>query len=667
MNKYRMPAYPLIVHDPFFSVWSSYDNPADGFTRHWSGHLMNICCLASVDGECFHLIGPSWDMKKAPVEPVWEVTATRTTLKWQLEKVCVSVNFLTPALLDKLDVLSRPASYISYCIENTDGKKHTVRIMFYFDASLTAVPQTEVLFGRMEHPAGQIAYVGAKDQRPLYRSGDSVPNEWGYFYVALPHTEKFLMKYCDGIQVRRDFCDGSFNGYDYFSLTNNANPRGIAVCSQSHTFADGRREGWFVVAHDDIVSIEFLRQPLYGYWRKYFCDMGELLNAVIGEYPLLKEECARFDREFAAETAAVGGERYTFLCNAAYRQAIGGHKLTADAAGRPLFFSKENHSNGCIATVDVTYPSVPLFFRFAPELVEGMLRPVMEYASTNRWKFDFAPHDLGTYPLANGQVYGGGEVGEENQMPVEECGNILILCTALLHYRPETTLVAEYLPLLKKWAEYLLQKGYDPENQLCTDDFAGHLAHNTNLSLKAIVALAGYARIAEKYGNSGDAAAFLDIAKRFAVQWLKEADDGDHYRLAFDQPGTWSLKYNLLWDQLLDLKLFPRSVIDREIAFYRKKQNKYGVPLDNRKEYTKSDWLLWIAALTENREDFDMLTEPVCRWLNETPSRKPLGDWYETGEDGIAQGFTGRSVVGGFFAPLLMRRRDFDVNTPLKI
>jgi hypothetical protein len=50
----------------------------------------------------------------------------------------------------------------------------------------------------------------------------------------------------------------------------------------------------------------------------------------------------------------------------------------------------------------------------------------------------------------------------------------------------------------RQWANYLKAHGRDPENQLCNDDFAGHIAHNTNLSLKAIMALGAFAKMCEQ-------------------------------------------------------------------------------------------------------------------------------------------------------------------------
>ena len=175
----------------------------------------------------------------------------------------------------------------------------------------------------------------------------------------------------------------------------------------------------------------------------------------------------------------------------AYRQAIAAHKLVTDENGDVLFFSKECFSNGCIATVDVTYPSIPLFLLFNTELVKGMLRPIFKYFNSDDWKFDFAPHDVGCYPIANGQVYG--ENALENQMPVEECGNMLITMAAISMSEKNAAFAKENFTALTSWVDYLVINGFDPGNQLCTDDFAGHLSHNSNLSIKAILGIASYA------------------------------------------------------------------------------------------------------------------------------------------------------------------------------
>jgi hypothetical protein len=153
-------------------------------------------------------------------------------------------------------------------------------------------------------------------------------------------------------------------------------------------------------------------------------------------------------------------------------------------------------------------------------------------------------------------------------------------------------------------------------------------------------------------GESAEASEYSQLAHALAERWVKEADDGDHFRLTFNKPGTWSQKYNLVWDRILGLNLFPASVAQKEMAFYKKVQNQYGLPLDDRATYTKLDWITWTATLTQNRDDFEALLNPVLAFLNATPDRSPMTDWYET-KTARKVGFTARPVVGGVFIQML--------------
>ena len=572
-----------------------------------------------------------------------QFNATQTIYDFTCGNVDLKLTFTSPLLLDDLDLLSRPVSYITAKVNSNDGKVHDVHLYIGASANI-AVHNTFEPVKAVEYSKNGLNMLkaGSIAQPILERTGDNARIEWGYVYVAVPAQAKAIQN----TSTEADALQSLIKKTDVGPTEMKGSRLMLNTVIPMGKIGKTATEQYVMLGYDDLYSIEYFNNRLRPWWNNTGTStIEDQFAKAAKDYKSILKKCSDFDRQLYAEAVKNGGETYAELCEITYRQAIAAHKLVKSPQGELLFLSKENYSGGFINTVDVTYPSAPLFLIYNPDLLKGMLNGIFYYSESGRWNKPYPAHDLGHYPKANGQTYG-------EDMPVEEAGNMIILTAAIAKAEGNADYAKKHWKTLTTWAEYLSREGFDPANQLSTDDFAGHLARNANLSVKSIAALGSFGMLAEMAGEKATAKKYSDMAKDMAKRWIAMTDAGDRFALTFDKKDSWSQKYNLVWDKLLGLNLFPKDVYQKEIKFYLGKQNKYGLPLDSRATYTKSDWIIWTATLAGNPSDFQALIQPVHKYAIETADRVPLSDFHGT-DDGRRRNFTARSVVGGFYIKLL--------------
>jgi hypothetical protein len=101
----------------------------------------------------------------------------------------LTLTFLTPALPDDLDLLSRPVTYVAMEVKPKGGTAPEVQL--YFDAGAeiaTNTPEQQVSCAPIADSNLQILRVGTIEQPILSKQGDDLRIDWGYFYLAAEKT-----------------------------------------------------------------------------------------------------------------------------------------------------------------------------------------------------------------------------------------------------------------------------------------------------------------------------------------------------------------------------------------------------------------------------------------------------------------------------------------------
>ncbi len=632
----KLPAYPISTIDPHFSIWSKSDNINEGDTYLWCGIRKRITGTVNFDGTPYRFLG----MGKKNTVKQKEVKITPFVSEYIFENEDFTLTFRTwsPFLFDDLHIMSLPLSFLECDIKALDGKDHRISVeLKAYDELCLGKKKSKITKYTQTVEKRRIVKMGLTNQIPLNDSGDTFAPDWGYVCFS---GEKVAV-----------------------------NPLGISASAE----ARGECASFsFILAYDDVYSINYFGQKLKGLWTEKFIDVEEAIGFAATNRNSLFERIRKQEETILKDSERFG-EDYQKILSAAARQVMAGHKLVRNNEGQLLYLSKECHSNGCINTVDVSYPAMPMYLLYCPELIKAMVVGIFHFASMPLWKEEFAPHDIGRYPLACGQVYALMPIRHvvphkfsfkrvykqlpvalympEFQMPVEECGNMIILCYNYFRMTKDASLLEENFALLEKWATYLKNAGVVLSRELCTDDFAGHSVKNVNLAIKGVMGLACFGKICDALGKENP---YTALSKEYADKLVSECATAESWLpFSIGKNETWSLKYNLVWDKIFRFGLFSEDLYQGESEKYKAELNEYGVPLDYRKDFTKTDWMLWAACLDKSDENIRLFSERIVKYLADTEDRNCFSDWIETKKP-KQSGFDHRTVQAGLWMPVLM-------------
>jgi hypothetical protein len=484
---------------------------------------------------------------------------------------------------------------------------------------------------------------------PYTEEGDMAT--WGEAILSSHQSGQSKLSFSSGKreQIRSQFVDyGKLCGKDVPWT-----PGGIVAFAHDLGSVSGESSVLFAVGYAREEAINYLGKAYTGYYRSEFPDTYKALEWFFGDYPAALLESKIVDTEMTSQATVVGGHKYADIVTLSARQAWGGIDLTIPNDSRDtndvLAFVKELSSNGNLNTVDVIMPAFPIYYVMEPEYIRLLLEPMMRYLAAGRWKQPYVIHDMGThYPNALGH-----DDQKAEPMPIEECGNLMVLVLAYVRATGDSAWADKYIHILRGYADYLVKNSVDIANQLSSNDAAGPLANETNLAIKAAVGLRAFGELSglSEYSRIGKERASL-----FFTQGLGTDEAKSHFVLQYpDKPSSWKTPYNLFPDVLFDLKTFPKAAYQMGNTFFKKVRGEYGVPLDNRQDWAKSDWNMWLAGTFDDMTTRSEFIDDLWGFMSNGKHNWPFSDRYvATSAKGREPGHPvlcrARPTVGGHFA-----------------
>ncbi|KAJ5386597.1 hypothetical protein N7509_009138 [Penicillium cosmopolitanum] len=727
------PVLPLTVRNPYLSTWlgNAREAPWSKWPMFYTGEEIGLSLMAHVpsQGAVYPLVGkPQDSLPSGQVQfPEYlgnNYDASTTNFTYRIDTgsstpLEITISFLSPITPTSTLRQSIPASYVTIDVRGDTN----VNVYMDIDARwVTGDHGTKINWAwdtinvqdkTSKSPALQRWQIRREQELHLSEIRDRA--EWGTLHFTGPANARFQSG--EAAKVRRSFAKtGSLTNEndDDFRSIDDRSP--VFSFSQSfnlgHSAKKSSESVTFTLALIQIPVVQYaaargltMMRPL---WESWFPTTEELLTFHYNDHAVAASLASNYSIQVAKDAYLSGADDYVDIVALSARQVMGATTFSGTPED-PILFLKEISSNGNFQTIDVIFPAFPFFLYTNPLDNTPTPMPCTIWGPTS------------PMPPATPD-------GNDEYMPVEECGNILIMGLAIansLQYEDSSTAssiwsaqgspswsassdsdslfplsdlqtfsgiahqdgkwgggiegqqlakkwVQRSYTLWKQWTGYLVEFSLEPANQLSTDDFAGWLALQTNLALKGIVGINAMSKLAELTGHDSDAKYFKDTADKYIAKWEEYgmSRDNTHAKLAYDWYGSWTTIYNLYADAQLCFHLegtnlssnesagfVPRHIYQKQSIWYHYVRQKYGLPLDSRHLYTKTDWEFFSMAVASKPVRSEIL-ESVARWVNETVTDRPFTDLHKTEGDGNFPGpnFFARPVIGGHFAFLALER-----------
>jgi Domain of unknown function (DUF5127)/Domain of unknown function (DUF4965) len=382
-------------------------------THHRTGAVKGWEGMIRVDGTTYEWMGAASGGGSPPVSHVAKqnsvtTTPTQTVFSLTAGPVNISVTFLSPVEYNDIQRQSIPLSLVFVTAESNDGKSHAVQVYSDITGEWATGDLSQVVTWNISNSNGMKTWTIERESPIPFGESNDYPN-WGQaVYVTSEDAT-----YASGadVDIRSSFVkNGKLNN------TNDNNFR----CAQCNWPVVGfaydlgkvkkaSKPVQFVVGHLREQNVQILNEPQEALWKSYWKDASSMIKFFWNDVATSMSRANALDSTLLKDAYKVGGQAYADIISFSLRQAIGGTEFGGNKSS-PVLYMKEISSDGNMQTVDMLFPSLPVFYHLNADFIKYSLEPLFYQMENGHWPKAFSIHDIGShYPNATGHADGSEE------------------------------------------------------------------------------------------------------------------------------------------------------------------------------------------------------------------------------------------------------------------